>query len=63
MTSLLLVTCMAVLDKSEVIQRLPSFSATAAVVPEPQKKSTTREPSLEEALIMRSRRASGFWVG
>jgi len=30
---------MANLDKSEPIHRLPSFSATVKVVPEPQKKS------------------------
>jgi hypothetical protein len=28
-----------------------------------QKKSATKSPSLEEALIIRSNNASGFWVG
>ena len=32
-------------------------------VPEPQKKSATRSPGLLLALMMRSIRASGFWVG
>ena len=53
---------MAPLFMSTPIQRLPSFWATAAVVPEPIKQSRTKSPSLEEALIMRSKRASGFWV-
>jgi hypothetical protein len=35
---------MAYFDKSTPIQRLPSFSATANVVPEPQKKSATISP-------------------
>src|SRR5262245_42313276 len=48
--------------KSQPIQRRPSFSATARVVPEPQKKSATKSPSFEEALMMRSRRDSGFCV-
>ena len=38
----------------------PSFSATAAVVPEPQKKSATMSSSFDDALMMRSSRASGF---
>ena len=37
--------------KSEPIHFLPNFSATAKVVPDPQKKSATRSPSLEDALI------------
>ena len=41
----------------------PNFSATAAVVPEPQKKSATRSPSLLLALIIRSRSSPGFCVG
>src|SRR6266704_494105 len=61
--SRLRVVWMAKRPKSQAIQRLPSFSATAAVVPLPQKQSRTRSPSLDEALIMRSKRASGFWVG
>jgi len=54
---------MAVLERSVVIQRRPSFSATVAVVPEPQKKSAMRLPELEEALTMRSSRAFGFLGG
>ena len=47
---------MANLPRSQVIHRLPSFSATAAVVPLPQKQSRTRSPapspfSFVEALI------------
>ena len=37
--------------------------ATTTAVPQPQKGSSTRSPSLLEAWIMRSSRASGFWVG
>jgi hypothetical protein len=37
--------------------------AAKAVVPEPEKGSRTRSPSWEEARRMRSRRATGFWVG
>jgi len=51
---------MANLPRSLTIHFRPSFSATAAVVPDPQKKSATMSFSLEEALMMRSRRASGF---
>jgi len=51
---------MANLDKSEPIHLLPNFSATAKVVPEPQKKSATMSPGLEEASMMRFNRASGF---
>ena len=36
--------------KSHPIHFRPSFSATARVVPEPQKKSATRSPALEETL-------------
>src|SRR5260370_38683324 len=54
---------MAKRPKSQAIHRLPSFSATAAVVPLPQKQSRTRSPSFEDALITRSRSVSGFWVG
>jgi len=56
------VVWMANLPRSETIHFLPSFSATAAVVPEPAKKSAIRSPSLDDALMMRLRRASGFWV-
>ena len=54
------VVWMANLPRSVAIHLRPNFSATAAVVPEPQKKSAIRSPSLEEALMIRSRRASGF---
>ncbi len=37
--------------------------ATWTVVPQPQNGSRTMSPSLEEARRIRSRRASGFWVG
>ncbi len=47
---------------SDVIHFLPNFSAAAAVVPDPQKKSATRPPSGHDALIILSRSASGFWV-
>src|SRR5258708_1142492 len=53
---------MAKRPKSQATHCLPSFSATAAVVPLPQKQSRMRSPSLEDALIIRSSRASGFWV-
>lgn len=48
---------------SEPMKRRPSFIATAPVVPPPIKKSATVSQGLEEALIIRSKRASGFWVG
>ena len=38
------------------------LQATELTVPDPQKKSATRSPSCEEARMMRSRKASGFWV-
>src|SRR2546422_1924314 len=37
--------------------------AARSVVPLPEKGSRTKSPSLEEARRMRSRRATGFWVG
>src|SRR5260370_33053965 len=37
--------------------------AVSTVVPLPEKGSRTRSPSLGEARRMRSRRATGFWVG
>src|SRR6266852_1868154 len=37
--------------------------AVRRVVPPPRNGSRTRSPSLEEARRMRSRRATGFWVG
>ncbi len=45
---------MAPLLVSQPIQRRPSFWATAAVVPEPVKQSTTISPGLEEIRRMRS---------
>jgi len=39
------------------------LSATATVVPQPQKGSRTKSPSFDDALIILSRRASGFCVG
>src|SRR5690242_1021390 len=41
----------------------PVRIAAKAVVPEPEKGSRTRSPSEVEARRMRSRRATGFWVG
>src|SRR5229473_7227425 len=38
-------------------------NAVRSVVPLPEKGSRTRSPSWEEARRMRSRRATGFWVG
>ena len=52
--------CMPNLPRSEPIHFLSSFSATARVVPEPQKKSAIRSPSLLVALMIRSSNASGF---
>src|SRR5712692_6088349 len=37
--------------------------AVRSVVPLPEKGSRTKSPSLVEARRMRSRRATGFWVG
>ena len=45
------------------IQRRFSFCAACTAVPQPQKGSSTTSPSLLDALMMRSRRARGFWVG
>jgi hypothetical protein len=50
------------LPKSVAIHFRPSFSATAAVVPLPQKKSATRSPSLLLAEMIRSNNPSGFCV-
>ncbi len=54
------VVWMAKRPRSQAIQRRLSFSATAAVVPEPQKQSSTRSPSLEDAFRILSIRASAF---
>ena len=48
--------------RSVAIHFRPSFSATAAVVPEPTKKSATRSPSLTAGLDYSLERVSGFWV-
>ena len=50
-------------SKSQVIQRLPNFSATTILVPEPPKKSITISPSLVEDLIILDNNSSGFCVG
>jgi len=44
---------MANLERSQPIQRLPGLSATANVVPAPQKKSAPISPGLDEARIIR----------
>ena len=51
---------MANLDKSHIIHRRPNFSATAPVVPEPQKKSATMSPGLEEARMIRFQKEYGL---
>ena len=43
--------------------RRPSFWATAAVVPDPRKQSSTRSPGLLEILRIRSSKRGGFSVG
>ena len=50
-------------EMSMPIQRRPRFSAATQAVAQPQKGSSTTSPSLDDALMMRSRRARGFWVG
>ena len=60
--SLFLVVCIAYLPKSTPIHLRPNFSATAQVVPLPQKKSATKSPSLLLALIILERRFSFFCV-
>lgn len=42
------------------VKLLPSFAATAPVVPEPAKKSRTRSPGLELAEITLRKMPSGF---
>ncbi len=41
----------------------PEFFRRMTVVPQPQNGPSTTSPGLEEALRMRSRRATGFGVG
>ena len=50
-------------EMSMPIQRLPRFSAATQAVAQPQNGSSTTSPSLDDALMMRSKSASGFWVG
>ncbi len=57
------ITVQAVGETSMPMYLRPSFCATAIAVPQPQKGSRTMSPGLLDALIMRSRRASGFCVG
>ena len=45
------------------IQRRPRFSAATQAVAHPQNGSRTTSSSLDDALMMRSSKASGFWVG
>jgi hypothetical protein len=47
---------------SEAIHRRPNLSATAAAVPEPEKKSATIESSFVDDLIILAKIFSGFWV-
>ena len=44
-------------EVSQVIQRLPHFSATKAVVPEPQVGSSTRSPG---CVVIRMQRSMGL---
>ena len=41
----------------------PSFSAATQAVAHPQNGSSTKSPSFEDALMMRSSNANGFCVG
>jgi hypothetical protein len=50
------------LPRSVVIHFLPSFSATAAVVPEPPKKSAIKLCSVQDAWMIRSKSSDGFCV-
>src|SRR5712691_6839893 len=49
--------------RSQPIHRRPSFSATARVVPEPQKKSATKSPGLDDAVMILVKSSSVFCVG
>ncbi len=62
MSSLLRSTSSATGEASIATHRRPSRAATAAVVPLPQNRSSTRSPGLLEDNTMRSSSASGFWV-
>lgn len=50
-------------DRSIPTQARPIFSAATHAVAHPQNGSSTISPSLDDALIMRSSKASGFCVG
>jgi len=52
--------CTARQEASFAMNFLPNRNATAAAVPEPQKKSATISPGFELARITRSRSPSGF---
>ena len=54
---------MANLPRSEPIHLRPSFSATASVVPEPQKKSATMSFSLEDGFDDAFEQGFGFLGG
>ena len=54
------VVCIPNFPISAPIHLRPSFSATASVVPDPQKKSATRSQGLEDAFITLSSNNSGF---
>lgn len=56
------VVCVLLMFISVWMNLRPNLFATAAVTTLPPKKSATTIPSLLLALMMRSRRASGFWV-
>lgn len=53
---------MANLPRSQAIHFLSSFSETAGVVPEPEKKSATRSSLFEETFTIFSIKAIGFCV-
>ncbi len=60
LVSLLLATSMAASDESQIVHLRPAFSAAAAVVPVPAKKSPTRSPlSVAHSIILRNS-DSGF---
>jgi hypothetical protein len=48
---------------SQATKLRPCLEATNGVVPDPQKKSATISPGLDEARMILSSNASGFWVG
>src|SRR5215510_2165794 len=57
------VVWMAKRPRSQPIHRRPSFSATVRVVPEPQKKSATKYPGLDDAVMIFAKISSVFCVG